>query len=924
MSNPVSAQIKLGIDTTALNAAKQGLSTLEKRIAALTAEARQADAAARKAGGAIGGSGKDAERTAAQLSRLKALLQQVRGAYKELEGVEEPGSPAQRRPLPNNRAAGFSRIAVQGRTVAGTLGGAAAFGAEAFGDSAAGLRDFAGALGGVSALLTPAGIAMAALGVATALFNVRAQEAAQRYKEISDATLKAIRIEEQRNAVRERGTSEGVQKDIETLTRQRAVLQEGLRTLLEERVVGFAKQQQNVGAILVGEAAKALGAQSESLLDLLKKDFARISTLSAEELVKLAEGFDGASAVAGQLSQVLEQLTINESELANVRAREARQLQAQIALQDARLQNEARAAGRTLDADGLSAAREALQKQVEETENLIAALIDLGGGNEFAQEAIRGLNEELGVLLVRQRLLESETAPLVAAREREAQATREATAETQRIIKALEDDAAARRAALQATSEGVAARRAEIVTEIDNARRVVERLRLQGGANEEAQRKIEEYTRKIEELSAETDRLTRITEPLVRQREREAQFQQQIEQRNAALTGAVLRYEDDVARIEEDAYKQRASVQQRYNDDLVNIAKRAADDAATALARLQERRAGLLIAAQQAERDAQNRAAQQRLDAQINYQRDEAKAASDHAQRLQDIQRNAQRREQDLILSRDFAGLFRSRRDTGFALEDANREAQQASGERAAQFRQQQADAAAAFEQDRQQRAAKFAQDLADAAVQYAKERALAEQKRAEAIALAVQERDAALQAARDAAIAAQNARKAAFQQELADIADFGRRKAEVERAALERGLQLIGATIDRYTAQQLARLGNEIARAEAARGRVEAAARVSSGGGGVIQRRASGGAVQAGQSYLVNEPNSSGREGFNNTRFPPSLGLFIPQTSGTVNKDMGGSPISLTFNVTGTQDPQLTAQAIQRIVLRTLQEVVQ
>lgn len=367
--------------------------------------------------------------------------------------------------------------------------------------------------------------------------------------------------------------------------------------------------------------------------------------------------------------------------------------------------------------------------------------------------------------------------------------------------------------------------------------------------------------------------------------------QDALQKQQGEIIGAVKKYDDDVARIEEDALKRRADAQKNYNDALIAAAKRAADDATKALEALKERRSALARDFGRAEADATTKFQQDRLNAQIEYQRQEADAERDRVRRLEDIRKDAQRREFDLILNRDFAGLFASRLDTTRQIEDTNTEFGRGQQDRAAEFAQNQADAARAFELERQQRQAKYQQDLADAQAQYEKERAQIAQQRAQAIAEAQANRAKAIADDRAAYQQQLAARRQALQSELRTIADFGREKIKVEAEILKRGLEII---------RQLG---------------------ASASGSKPVTRRATGGPLMAGQPSLVNDGFKGQRESFNGAMLPGGMGLFIPSKGGSVSP--GAAPnVDLTFNVTGGNDPAATAQAIRPMIERVLKEV--
>lgn len=821
---------------------------------------------------------------------------------------------------------------------------------------------------GVSA--GPAAVAAAALTAAIVAFELGAQRVRKRFNEIISALEKEIDL---RNRLRQAEQSDPreLERQIQLKNEERQSILNAARaavklSLNEELPQYRAAPVDAIDTRAFQEAQRALIAGQISQVEFYKFQRAvrnmLVDALSESELVRIigdmqmkrmgvlgtgvgdvgdeTAGAKAAKEILDRLAAANEEIAINMKAIEAAAARVERMRAMEETRRRVTLETEMREFGGTSDMESLESERRRIAAQIADLRTIIAEYEKLGAQNEEVAEAIRETTNELAQLEERQEALERVAAPLIQARDAEAKRIEAQQKEVERLTEALDAEAEARRQARTMTSEQIEERRREIREEIQAAEHAVRKLRMQGEGNKAAQEAIAEYNKKIERLRAETERLTRVTEPLVRQREREADLQERITNRNRALIDAVVRFDEDIRQLEEDTYKERAAIQQRYNERLVQIAQDAAKEAAEALKQLQERFADMRRDYLQGEAEAQTRYNERLIEARIQFQRDEAKAYEDHAKRLEGILRDAQRREEDLILARDFAGLFQARRDTSYALQDANREFNEQRAERAKEFNVRMADEAAQFEKERQQRAIEYAKRIAEVQEQFNKERQLAEQRRIEALNEARIARD------RERAELEQNyrqqldARRIALQRELADIADFGRRKAEVERAALERGLQMIGATIDRFTRDQINKMNAEIGRMQAATRAVEDAARraqqqalptsrpTPTGGGGVIQRRAGGGKVYKGAIYQVNESGSSRREGFNNVPFPPVGGLFLPLRDGTINGNVARDPrtppnIALTFNVTGAGDPSLTAEAIRRIVVRTMQDVL-
>lgn len=231
-----------------------------------------------------------------------------------------------------------------------------------------------------------------------------------------------------------------------------------------------------------------------------------------------------------------------------------------------------------------------------------------------------------------------------------------------------------------------------------------------------------QLTNRMIDLSAEESLLAIRIRPIIAAREEEAAAlafqQQQLEEVSAAIKS----YNTDVARIEQKALEDRANAQDKFNKALVSAAEAAADAAENALQKLIDKRAELAQDFARGEIDVEKEQRQEALDRQIEAQRDEARALRDHQREIQDIIRESQREEEDLIANRDFAGLFRLRRDTGRRIEDANRAFNDERADRIEAYRQQQQDAVDQYTREREQRQAKYLQDLADAQVQYDRE----------------------------------------------------------------------------------------------------------------------------------------------------------------------------------------------------------
>lgn len=206
------------------------------------------------------------------------------------------------------------------------------------------------------------------------------------------------------------------------------------------------------------------------------------------------------------------------------------------------------------------------------------------------------------------------------------------------------------------------------------------------------------------------------------------------EQQNKDTAAAVQKYNDDVVKLEERANEQRAALQQRYNDALIKAAETAARAAEDALDKLQQKRDDLALNFGRNAASQQQKFEFEQLESQIKFQENEAKAARDHARDLQQIREDAAAEEFDLILNRDFAGLFKQRQQTTRRINDAERQYQEERQERLQSYQEQNAAAARQYVFEQQQRQIKYQQDLTDAQTQYQREKLQIEQNRQRAL----------------------------------------------------------------------------------------------------------------------------------------------------------------------------------------------
>lgn len=184
----------------------------------------------------------------------------------------------------------------------------------------------------------------------------------------------------------------------------------------------------------------------------------------------------------------------------------------------------------------------------------------------------------------------------------------------------------------------------------------------------------------------------------------------------------VAKYNDETSKATETYYQRRAEIEESNNQKLIDLAVKKAEAEENALGKLTDKIAALDLAAQRAVEDAATKQQRQELAAQEKLQRAEAKAARDHANTLIKIQQDANNKAEDLIAQRDFAGLFRLRRDTGQQLAAENDKYKLAAEDRVENAKQERDDRLKTWAREAEDRQKKYSRDLTDARSQYNRE----------------------------------------------------------------------------------------------------------------------------------------------------------------------------------------------------------
>lgn len=517
------------------------------------------------------------------------------------------------------------------------------------------------------------------------------------------------------------------------------------------------------------------------------------------------------------------------------------------------------------------------QRDIAANNDLIASLEKLGPDNEAAAAKIKDLQAANAKLIVETDQLVKVTAPLIKQRQDEAEANAKAALANRQILDSILD-------------------------KIKQGQKDAEKV----GAD--IQKQVQEVVERDKRLAA------------VQQKFNDESAQ--LEERDAAARAAALQKKNDqLSDIDRKSLEARADLQGKYNNSLVDLARKSADEAADTLRKLEQQRADLSTSLTRDEQKSDREAADKSLELRIKAAREDERANREHYQRLEDIRRAAQDREADLILNRDFLGLFQSRRQTTRDLETENTSFVNKQSEASIARQQEAQDEQRAIEIQRRERLIAYQNQVQD--LQTANLRELEQQR----IAQARQEAEAQISYAREIEqqrIAKErqiNELNISYQREINAVAN----KTANERATLSRAYDQELALAASYGK---ARVDNERKVQEALLAQAKSRLAVLNGGSTGPVMRAEGGGLAAGQTAFVNEPVSSGRETFSNARGTialPGFGLFQPFAPGVVNANRSSSmKVDMPITINESRSPTATAGALRPMIYDVLEELTQ
>lgn len=275
-----------------------------------------------------------------------------------------------------------------------------------------------------------------------------------------------------------------------------------------------------------------------------------------------------------------------------------------------------------------------------------------------------------------------------------------------------------------ATTKQLEDKRKEVNAEIDlNSQKTVQLI--------EQRNKLDESSQAYKDIDAEIDKLRDSGDLLIQEivglndvTAEAAAKENDLKEVRKEQIASTQKYNEDIQKLEDDKNKALADSTAKYNDNLVKLADTAATAAENALSKLKEKREDLATSFTNNEADAYTKAHYKQLDDLEKFQRTDAKAARDHANDLLKIQKDQYDKEQDLILNRDFAGLYALQRSKQKEIDAANSTYDTQRQDRLDAFAQQEADAAEQFKRDEDQRQVNYKRQQDQAALAFNREQA--------------------------------------------------------------------------------------------------------------------------------------------------------------------------------------------------------
>lgn len=409
--------------------------------------------------------------------------------------------------------------------------------------------------------------------------------------------------------------------------------------------------------------------------------------------------------------------------------------------------------------------------------------------------------------------------------------------------------------------------------------------------------KVHELTDRLFDLQDQAKTLTNVVRPLVSAQEeytKALKDQKAVQDKQIAT---IEKYNTDVTAAEDQGAQAKLDINRRYADKVIQITQTLVDAQTAAYNSLLQKQADDQTNFDNTADKSVRASNEQLYNDQIKYQRAERDATITHLQQLQQIKDDENFKEKADLLNRNFLGLLLDRKQLTKDTGKENTSYDDAEAKRKQALQDEQYDQARQFDFEKNERIIAFQQQNKAAEVQYHRELELQNKKYAESFRQAGE----------------------ALTNELNQSTSATNKKLGVLRDAAIKELTLVGQT---ETAKQ-AIFAKEYQQIQQLLGVAEGKNNQTIGGNtvfdamGHLVQRASGGPLSAGQPSWVNDKNSSQRESFKGSMFPPGLGLFIPTQSGNVDAGANNSStVYMTNHITlNTNNPDVMEKRLLQVL---------
>jgi hypothetical protein len=232
-----------------------------------------------------------------------------------------------------------------------------------------------------------------------------------------------------------------------------------------------------------------------------------------------------------------------------------------------------------------------------------------------------------------------------------------------------------------------------------------------GEETEEIAKQISTYTFQLIDNQRMQEKIANDYLDTAKQRELAAEIENESAQ-------AVIKYNRDAQAVRDQYERSKVASEQKLSDDLIRIEDRRIQQIERAQEQLIERQEAINLKASREEQDQASKLAHERQQQAVKIEREELKAEMDHARKVRDIREKSAQQEFNLLLKRDFAGLFALRQRTDQEIKTAERASDEATKAREQARGEQAQDEMAKLAFEREQRQTRYQREIADAHAQ--------------------------------------------------------------------------------------------------------------------------------------------------------------------------------------------------------------